>query len=34
MMWAAGRKVVHWKDLEAYCEARRAEALASKSKPH
>jgi hypothetical protein len=33
-MWAAGRKVVHWKDLEAYCEARRAEALASKSKPH
>jgi|GEM_PF-1877168 len=27
-MRAAGRKLVHWQDLQAYCEARRAEALA------
>lgn len=33
-MRAAGRKVVHQRDLEAYCEARRAESLAVRSKPH
>jgi excisionase family DNA binding protein len=34
LMRAAGRKLVHRKDLEAYCEARRAESVATKAAVH
>jgi hypothetical protein len=33
-MRAAGRKLVHRQDLEAYCEARRAESAAAKHTVH
>jgi excisionase family DNA binding protein len=31
---AAGRKVIHWEDLKAYADARRAEAIESRHTIH